>query len=142
MAKHISKTLIYELTDVALPVFYIIVPEPPEQVSTYPDPGARQIFVTWKSTSYCAATKFTLAVYNQNGQNVIPNTETTVHQATLTNVPTCMRLLVGVRGHNSLGIGRETLEEVAVSGGWKCPTSSTSNSATCTYDHRHELSFL
>ncbi|KER18574.1 hypothetical protein T265_15968, partial [Opisthorchis viverrini] len=64
--------------------------------------------------SKCAANKFTVAVYN-NG-NPIRTTETADHEAIFSDLPICVPLIAGVRGHNELGEGEETRTVFTISG--------------------------
>ncbi|GAA53003.1 endonuclease-reverse transcriptase [Clonorchis sinensis] len=83
------------------------VPQLPVEVQVNKTVEARQISVSWKYTSHCTATKFTVAVYDNIGENVIADVGTELHQVTLSSIPTCVPLVIVVRGYNEFGLGKE-----------------------------------
>ncbi|KAG5454541.1 hypothetical protein CSKR_104898, partial [Clonorchis sinensis] len=82
-------------------------PQLPVEVQVNKTVEARQISVSWKYTSHCTATKFTVAVYDNIGENVIADVGTELHQVTLSSIPTCVPLVIVVRGYNEFGLGKE-----------------------------------
>ncbi|KER23985.1 hypothetical protein T265_14522, partial [Opisthorchis viverrini] len=82
----------------------------------HPNVGATEVAVSWKYSSECIARTQDLTVYDRELTPIIQAIETTEHATTVPNLPTCVPLVVGVRGQNENGDGVEATREFTIPG--------------------------